>query len=219
MIPSPIGRGQGEGVLFPCQPMPNSAPRSYTRRSGLTLVEVILVLSLLIIVSAVSVPLLTGAFSSAGLYSASDLLRGALSSARLAAMQSGQPYAFRCELRGGRFQIAPLDQLGLPEAQESQPEDPDAEHAATDILRLSRNRLPDGVIFANGDVSNSNMVAATMGSISDSAWSPPILFRPDGTCSDASLLLQNDQAQTVRVSLRGLTGISSASDIGHEAVQ
>ena len=49
-------------------------------------------------------------------------------------------------------------------------------------------------------------------------WSPPILFNPDGTTSDASLVLQNDKGQTIRVTLRGLTGIADASDVGREAM-
>jgi hypothetical protein len=43
------------------------------------------------------------------------------------------------------------------------------------------------------------------------------LFNPDGTTSDASILLQNDTGQTIRVTLRGLTGVADASDVGQEA--
>jgi hypothetical protein len=52
----------------------------------------------------------------------------------------------------------------------------------------------------------------------DENWSPPILFKPDGTTSDASVVLQNDRGETIRVTLRGLTGIASASEVGSEAV-
>ena len=186
---------------------------------GLTLVEVVLVLALLVVVGAVSVPLLGGAFSRAGLQSASDLLRGAWSQARLEAMQSGQSFAFHCEPHGGRFQLVALDQLGMPESQALQPENPNAERAASDILRLNRSQLPEGVIFARADVADSSYLAATAGSSSEASWSSPILFRPDGTTSDASLLLANEYNQTIRVTLRGLTGISSASDVGSEAWQ
>lgn len=193
--------------------------RPVARHGGLTLVEIILVLTLLVIVGAVSVPLLGGAFSRAGLQSASDLLRGALARGRLAAMQSGQNYVFRFEPRGSRYQLLSLEQLDLPESQESPAESPDAEHSASDILRLSLSRMPDGVIFARGDVADSSEVAATTGSANDGQWSAPILFRPDGTTSDASLVLQNENGQTIRVTLRGLTGISNASDVTMEAVQ
>ena len=89
---------------------------------------------------------------------------------------------------------------------------------AVDILRLSQNRLPDDVIFAAGDVASSAQVLATLGSSKEGVWSDPILFNPDGTTSDASLVMQNDKGLTIRVTLRGLTGIASASDVGNEVV-
>lgn len=196
----------------------DAASRPVARHNGLTLVEVILVLSLLVVVAAVSVPYLNGSFSRAHLSSASDLVRGAWSGARLSAMQSGRAFVFRFEPKGSRFQIVALSQLDMPESNQLPPDDPDAQHSAADILRLSKNRLPDNVIFAAGDVATSAQVMATLGSSKDQSWSDPILFNPDGTTSDASLVLQNDQGLTIRVTLRALTGIASASDVGNEAV-
>lgn len=187
-------------------------------RSGLTLVEVILVLALLVVIGAVSAPLLEGSFSRAGLHGASDLLRAAWAKARLAAMESGQTHVFRFEPNGSRFQMVALDALGLPESEELQPADPNIEHRAVDILRLSQNRLPDGVIFAAGDVSTSSQIMATLPDAAEGPWSSPILFHPDGTTSDASLVLSNARQQTIRVTLRGLTGISNATEVGVEAV-
>jgi hypothetical protein len=178
---------------------------------------VVLVLSLLVVISAISVPLLNGSFSRAHLNSASDVLRDGWSRARLAAMQAGETHVFRFEPNGARYQIVSLDKLSLPEANELPPDDPDAEHSPHDMLRLSQARLPDNVIFAAGEIAASNQIAALLGSPNDETWSAPILFHPDGTTSDASVLLQNDRGQTIRVTLRGLTGIASASDVGREA--
>jgi type II secretory pathway pseudopilin PulG len=197
--------------------MCDGASRPVARHNGLTLVEVILVLSLLVIIGAISVPLLGGSFSRAGLHSGSDLLRGAWSKARLAAMQNGDTYVFRFEQGGSRFQLIKLNQLGMPESDELAPEEKDAEHSPADMLRKSQNRLPDGVVFAAGDVSKSSQIEATLGATADGPWSQPVLFRPDGTTSDASVVLENDRKQTIRVTLRGLTGISSSSDIANEA--
>jgi prepilin-type N-terminal cleavage/methylation domain-containing protein len=194
------------------------ASRPVARPRGFTLVEVVLVLSLLVVIAAVSIPFLNGSFSRAHLNSASDILRDAWSRGRLSAMQSGQIQAFRFEPKGTHFQLVSLDKLSLPESNEPPFEDPDAEHEATDILRLSPSRLPDNVIFAAGDVAASSQVAATLGALQVGTWSAPILFNPDGTTSDASLLLQNDRGQTIRVTLRGLTGIANAGDVGREEV-
>jgi len=189
------------------------------RRRGLTLVEICLVLTLLVVIASFAIPLLGGAMERRALVSGAGLLQAGWTRARLAAMQSGQAYVVRLEPKGSRFQVLSLEQLTLPESQQLQSEDPDAEHSAYDILRFFKTRLPDGVIFGRADVANSNQLTATMGSTGDGPWSSPILFRPDGTTSDATILLVNEPGQTVRVTLRGLTGTSVASEVGKEDVQ
>ena len=186
---------------------------------GLTLVEVILVLALLVVIGAVSVPLLESSFSRAGLHSAGDTLRGAWAKARLAAMQSGQTCVFRYEPNGSRFQIAALNQLELPETSALQPDTAGTRREAVDMLRLPRNRLPDGVVFAAGEVSTSTQLVATLPGAADGPWSNPILFYPDGTTSDASVLLSNSRQTMIRVTLRGLTGISNTTDVTSEALR
>ncbi len=44
-------------------------------------------------------------------------------------------------------------------------------------------------------------------------WSTPILFFPDGSTSTATVVIQNDVPQYVRLTLRGLTGVARASTI------
>ncbi len=185
----------------------------------MTLVEICLVLALLVVIGSFAMPIMGGAFDRRALSSGADLLRVALSRARLAAIQSGQSYVVRLEPKGSRYQVVSVDQLTLPESQELQPDDPDSEHSAYDILRNFKNRLPDGVIFGHADVANSNQLTAMTGSTGDGPWSAAILFRPDGTASDASVLLVNEPGQTIRVTLRGLTGTSAASEVGREEVQ
>jgi type II secretory pathway pseudopilin PulG len=189
------------------------------RVRGVTLVEVTLVLALLVVIAAVAIPAMGGVFARASLRGGCDTLRAAWSKARMAAIQKGQSFVFRCEPRGRRFQIIPLDQIGLPESDEQQPMDPDGERAPQDMLRIARMQLPDGVIFAKADVRSSTQLAATAGSTDGGAWSSPILFRPDGTTSDASMVIENEPGNTIRVTLRGLTGISTAGDVGREAVE
>jgi prepilin-type N-terminal cleavage/methylation domain-containing protein len=186
-------------------------------RRGLTLVEVLLVLSLLVVIGAIAVPLLEGSFSRAALYGSGDLLRGAWAKARLAAMQSGQTHVFRFEPRGSRFQIVALPALDAPE-HELGLEDPETKEPTTEFVRLSQNRLPDGILFVSGDIASSAQTLATLPLTTESAWSQPIMFYPDGTTSDATLLLANDQQVAIRVTLRGLTGISQTADAEIEAL-
>lgn len=226
-------------------PMHINTSRPLACPTGLTLIEVVLVLSLLVIVSAVSMPYLDGAFSRAHLSGASDLVRGAWAQSRLEAMQSGEAQVFRFEPKGSRFQLTSLNKLGMPESSAKARQDQDetreaiasnkessntsdeesgsssgsdSERTPEDILRLGTESLPDDVIFAAADISASNQVAAMFGITADDSWSNPIVFNPDGTTSNASVLLQNDRGETIRITLRGLTGVSTAGDVGNEEV-
>jgi prepilin-type N-terminal cleavage/methylation domain-containing protein len=186
-------------------------------RRGLTLIEVLLVLSLLVVIGAIALPMLEGSFSRAALHGAGDLLRGAWAKARLAAMQSGQTHVFRFEPLGSRFQIVALNSMGAPE-NELTLEDPETKEPTSEFVRLSQNRLPDGIIFTSGNIASSAKTLATLPMAAESAWSQPILFHPDGTTSDATLLLANEYEVAIRVTLRGLTGISQTVDAELEAM-
>jgi hypothetical protein len=179
---------------------------------------VCLVLALLVVIGAISAPMLGGSFTRAALHGASDLLRGAWSRARLAAMESGQTYVFRFQPNGRAYQIVTLADLGAVGAEAVPVESVEGteEEQPGDILRLAKNSLPSGITFASGEVSASSQVMATLGAPSGGAWSSPVLFHPDGTTSDATVVLANDAGQTVRVTLRGLTGSSNVSDVGAE---
>jgi type II secretory pathway pseudopilin PulG len=185
-------------------------------RCGLTLVEIILVLSLLVIIGAVSVPLLQGSLTRSRLSNGGERLRAAWSRARLAATQSGQAYAFRFVPKGSRFQIMPLADLADAGAVPLDALVDDAESEGGDSARQPDNSLPEGVTFAAGQVSAAPQLEA--GATTSSAWSTPILFHPDGTTSDAVVILANEEDLTLRVTLRGLTGIARVSDIGSEVV-
>jgi hypothetical protein len=71
------------------------------------------------------------------------------------------------------------------------------------------------IVFASGSVASVPQMAAA--AATSSGWSPPIVFYPDGTASDATVLLANPSGLTLRVTLRGLTGISRAAQIDNEA--
>ena len=83
------------------------------------------------------------------------------------------------------------------------------------MLRLSKARLPQEIVFESGEVASVPQLAGAAAS-SDGGWSPPITFYPDGTTTDAAVIIANADGQRVRVTLRGLTGISRASEVAGE---
>ena len=194
--------------------------KMFRRRTALTLFEVLLVLALLVVIAAVSIPLVGNSLARARLDNSGELVRSAWGKARLAAMQAGEPYVFRYEPKGSRYQIACLSAITAEDADDLNTlpaeSEEDAEYAEADMLRLEKSRLPTEIVFSAGEVAALPQLAAAAAA-ADGGWSPPILFYPDGTTSDASVLVANSSGETIRVTLRGLTGISRASQVAHEA--
>ncbi len=188
-------------------------------RLGLTLVEVILVLALLVVIGAISAPMMEGSFSRARLWHSGDLLRAAWTKSRLAAMDSGQTQAFRMEIRGGHYQLSVWDSVQAAAGQT--PAMPTVTPSADDdpgfSAEFADDCLPEGVVFASAQIAPTTQLDAGPPAVVTSGWSPPILFYPDGTTSDASVLLADQREQTLRLTLRGLTGIAYPGEIGEEA--
>ena len=78
--------------------------------------------------------------------------------------------------------------------------------------------LPEGIRFLAGETSGSSSTASSADDDSDSqddsndAWSEPVLFFPDGTTSNARLVLAGKRGTALRLELRGITGTVTVSD-------
>lgn len=207
-------------------------------RRGFTLLELMLVLALIVMIGALSLPAMRGPFENYKLKKAGDQVRVQWSKARILAMKSGQIQMFRFVLGEGSFSVAPYmtDQDYL---------ETDLEHAGTAQfgtnatapqlgsggqmpigsagsapgMQTDQNRqLPDGVVFAGGfvksDTRSLEMSANNQGALTmETGGSEPILFYPDGTTSDAEVSLSNAGAMYVRVTLRGLTGTAKTGPL------
>lgn len=200
-------------------------------RDGFTLVEVLLVLTVLVIISALAWPALRGPLDNLELRQAAESVRVVWSDARLQAMTTGQIHVFRYQPLGGQYQVEAW--TGIDAALEAS----DAETPLVETLPGKIERLPEGVWFAGGltDVdrraeqaaansleaesatgpllAESGPTATAEGDQPTAAWTTPILFYPDGTTSTAQITLQNEFARFVTLRLRGLTGASRASDL------
>jgi hypothetical protein len=80
------------------------------------------------------------------------------------------------------------------------------------------NELPEGTMFVGGDaVMESRSLAIEQTAMEatqfESEWSRPILFYPDGSTSDAFVVIANENKVGVKVMLRGMTGTSTVGEI------
>lgn len=215
-------KGDGSHFWVRYQPWPPRRGRNDSRplfRRGLTLFEILLVLALLVVIAGMMMPAISNSLSHARLSSGGEIVRAAWGKARLAAMQAGETYVFRYEEGGSRYQIAQLAVLSSEDAGDLNALPPltedDEEYAEADMLRFTKSRLPTDIIFLQGQVAAVPQMAGPA-IAAQGGWSQPITFYPDGTTSDAAVLVANADGETLRVTLRGLTGISRAGEIGHE---
>jgi prepilin-type N-terminal cleavage/methylation domain-containing protein len=183
-------------------------------RRGLTLMELMLVLALLVIVSAIVVVAFTGTLANQQLRKAGDQVRSQMGKARVRAMKSGSAHALWVEPNGAVYRIEPW--ITGEEVTEGSGSLVGVAPAADSNLLISQATLPEGVVFYVAETledSRSALAQMNGGSLSGEQGSmPPILFYPDGTSSTARLTLTNNNGLYVVISLRGLTGTASATD-------
>jgi Tfp pilus assembly protein FimT len=218
------------------------------RSRGVTLMELLLVLVLLVIAGSLTIPAITGAFSSVRLRRAGDAVMARWAEARAQAIETGMPYQFRftpdsgtyrlepwsaaggdqpvspnssiatsaTQLSGSAATTAPVPATSQSEANSDKPDTP-ATHQSLDQTPTIEAQLPDTILFQGGQAAVDDALSGerrvdTLQS-PNSTWSSPVLFFPDGSASQATVVLTNDVGQFLRVTLRGLTGVARASTV------
>ncbi len=205
---------------------------------GMTLVELLLVLALLVIAGSLTVPAIFDSFSSTRLRRAADQILSRWAEARAEAIDAGGVYQFRFGVNTGDYRIEPWTLIASSEGSEDVPtrqsrgdgaakkETPSAplqgqaipsDAADLDDSGVVAGQLSDAIVFQGGQavvetpLSRESQVSPL--AAKEGAWSTPILFFPDGTASQATVVLANNRQRYVRLTLRALTGMGRASDV------
>lgn len=193
---------------------------SQVDRKAITLIEVLLVLTLLVVLAAMTWPAMDRPMADQRLRKGADRVRTSWAKARVDAMTSGQTYVFRCTLDSDEYTIESQDG---PESVSSMTSSTMGEfdETATDLTEPVSKRsrkLPQDVRFVDGEVAFDTRATileesleATDADRSDTCLET-ILFFPDGTTSTATLVLENKYQRRVELSLRGLTGVITVGD-------
>lgn len=176
-------------------------------RAAFTLIELLLVLAVLIVVLSLATPSINRMFQRTALDRGADRVRAAMGEARVSAMKEGDVYAVFVAQGDNWFDVGPFA------------------NSREQISRANRDRqyvnvqgnsgyednmLPNGIRFAPtevlSDARGAGVLAGTEGS--GGGGLQQVLFYPDGTSQDASIVMQNEIGGVVEVQLRGLTGLS-----------
>lgn len=178
----------------------------------------LLVLAVLVLLAAISVPVFYRSVRDATLRSAAEQVRTEWNKAHIKAMKSGRIQVFRFQPGGRRFQIEPytavddtIDAVNSTSTFAPPPPTPSPDSANEN----SRSQLPEGIQFLEGMTAEEERAKAVEESMGGGggAWSRPILFYPDGVSSDAWLVVADEHNSAIRVELRGLTGLAVLGDI------
>ena len=199
------------------------------RRSAMTLVELLLVLALLVVVGSLAAPLYEGSFSSIRLRRGTYQVLASWSEARTHAIEAGKIYQFRFEPEGSKYRVDPWAgglELESPEDERFETsrnttEDQTLENQTLEEREFANwkleESLPEEIVFSSAEsVTEDQLEQRTVTRLdqeSNTEWSSPILFYPDGSTSDASLLIKSGKELYRRATLRALTGVARASEL------
>jgi Tfp pilus assembly protein FimT len=198
--------------------------RSISR--GLTLLEILLVLGLLVVIGATVMPFVGGTLGNHRLRKSADMIRAEWLKARAKAMQTGRTYVFRYEPETDGYLVEPWysdedllesSQVGLSSGLNSFAA-PTQSFALSDTLDTAKTRhLPQDITFVASETTGEarDQIATQSGEslqMQDPTLAEPIFFYPDGTSSTARLLVMNERPRYILLTLRGLTGVVYVSE-------
>jgi len=185
-----------------------------TRRRGFTLLEVVLVCTLVVLLAVISFPSMQAMYNDLRLNSATDQVRAAWTQARVQAIDEGRAYRFAVIPGKGNYRLAPdtgeyWAGNGGPGPAENT--DPNAEPPL-----VLEDALPRGVRFALPD-SNAPLdfdageeTALPPGSVDVGQYLTLATFLPDGTArEDVSISFSTKGGRPLLLKLRGITGAST----------
>jgi len=185
-----------------------------TRQRGFTLIEMLLVLALMVMLLGIAYPSLARLRLETQLKQGTESVRLQVKQARLHALESGLEYQFRFEPGGKRFIVVPADYSTIQVQQtvnqqsgNSKPQEVywKALGQFETKVRFSPNSSDQGVPaqplpkeFLTGFDQPDELSRVN--------WSPPLIFRADGSARDFAVQIEAENGSYLTLSVRGITG-------------
>jgi len=194
-------------------------PSSWNR-PAFTLLELMLALGILITLATLSWPGLMRSLKQQGVQGNAEQVRQVLDQARVRAVEEGRILQLRFEPNGTHYALLPLDPVNESQttaATASTTTHFQKEPVQSDPFRIYE--LTQGCYFhvdsslLSGEKTTSERLGDEwLGHLENSsigrdlAWSLPILYSPDGSATDGSLVVMDKDRQYIKLHIRGLTG-------------
>lgn len=167
--------------------------RNTQPRTGFTLLELLVVLAMLLILAAVTLPSFTGLRGNADQKAAADQVRARIADARGLAMEKGIPYRLAVYSDGTKIRLAPdgIDFAELPAS--------DQITGSSAAVEQTFQKVTVG-LYADPESPQPHS--------DDSGWLTVATFLPDGTCKEdsATIEVREPGFPPMRLRIRGVTG-------------
>ena len=193
---------------------PGRAAKSQRRRgsvrAGFTLLELLLVLAVLVTVAALSGPRMMRYMEENSLKQNVETVRRELAATRILAIESGLTYQFRFEPTAQAFVILPYDR---PEIVATDAQSTSSSKVKSIVGHLSSDSQFEPATDKTGKSTGGQrlddlwLALLKNGALyTETVWSQPILFRPNGESQDSHLVIRDKNGNTIELTVRGLTG-------------
>lgn len=188
-------------------------------RAAFTLLELLLALSILVTLATLSLPGLIRSLKQQGVQGNAEQVRQILDQARIRAVEEGRILQFRFEPHGTHYVLLPFEPLeeSAGSASPMTTTTFGKEPVRTDPFRIYETsqgcyfHVDSSLLSGEKAVSErlddpwlNHLENPTAGR--DAAWSAPILYFPDGSATDGSLVVMDKYRQYIKLHVRGLTG-------------
>lgn len=187
-------------------------------RSGFTLLELLLVLGVLVVIASLSWPRMMRYVQENALKQNVETVRRELASTRIHAIESGLTYQFRYEPGGQLFLVFPFERPSAPESEGADTTGSSGQPAPPPKVKTVEGRISADFRFetpsnATGQTTGGQRLSDQWLSLlkngaqyTQTTWSPPVLFRPNGESQDTQLVVKDKSGNTIKLTVRGLTG-------------
>lgn len=182
------------------------------KRSGFTLLEIMLVLGVISVMIAIAVPQVMSLHLGMVIDDSVANLRIELTGLRHLAIDSGATIQFRYEEQGGQYMIAPYDTV----AEDSDIHEYSIQDELPESLQFDYSERPSNYpAELEFDELNETQLAAFPSArlTKQVKWAPPVLFYPDGTATDARFVISNEEGSRYEIYVRDLTGAVSTKKV------
>lgn len=168
--------------------------RRPARRPGVTLIEVLLVIVVIIALAAVAYPTMSAMYGDVKVKAAADDVQAAWAEARSHAIEDGRAYRFAVQPGTPKFKVAP-DADGFWDGSGGNAGGEDDTPPFT-----QEGDLPNGIQF---EMSTDQPESG--------GWATVVVFNPDGSCNaDVEITLkEDDDSAPIVVRVRAITGAVS----------